>query len=282
MKSKKIISVLLSAIMLGMCFITSSCAENADSFHKRKDDDDDDYYDETEVFDETDVYPQHLVIEVENFENTVPSVELTEPPVTEPVIDYGYEAVYLDVINNLSSYTFFSYDGTSYDLLYLDEDNIPELVIENMCDIFIFSYSDGVLHPFENPLIYGAGGNHGYVYLPYSNLIENSNADYAGACVWTSYLYINENYSIVWNEVSLHAQAFPEGVADPWDYINNQWDGETWFYYIGDTEVTMEEYIAASHNDEDWYWLGGYFSREQITNYLTTETAPEPCDRYSM
>ncbi|MCM1124759.1 MAG: hypothetical protein NC416_19465, partial [Eubacterium sp.] len=77
-------------------------------------------------------------------------------------------------------------DSFLYDLIYVDEDEIPELVSGlNGYYVNLYTYEDGTLYKLMDDWAYGAMGNAGYEYAPGDNSIRNYNADYAGAIMDT-------------------------------------------------------------------------------------------------
>ncbi len=80
-----------------------------------------------------------------------------------------------------------------YDLIYVDEDEIPELVSgRNGYFVNLYTYKDGSLSMLMTHWAYGAMGNSGYDYAPRKNNMRNYNADQAGAIMNTYYMRINE------------------------------------------------------------------------------------------
>lgn len=88
-------------------------------------------------------------------------------------------------------------DEKKYDLIYFDEDDTPELVAG--VDGYyrsMYTYHDGTVYALMNQWSYGAGGNAGYEYSPRRNSLRNYNNDYAGVILYTTYMTINEQYSL--------------------------------------------------------------------------------------
>lgn len=57
-----------------------------------------------------------------------------------------------------------------YSLCYIDEDNVPELVVDNPhVDMSIYTYSDGAVHVVMENEGYGLGGRPFFCYEPYKN-----------------------------------------------------------------------------------------------------------------
>lgn len=78
-----------------------------------------------------------------------------------------------------------------YDLIYFDNDDIPELVVgKNGYDVSLFSYKNGHAVCYMYEWSYGIGGNAGYYYSPKNSLIHNTDFDYAGAIQYDNYYAI--------------------------------------------------------------------------------------------
>lgn len=79
-------------------------------------------------------------------------------------------------------------ENNTYDLIYFDNDDIPELVVgEFGYDVYLFSYKNGHAVCYMLGWPYGIMGNTGYYYSPKNSLIHNSDYDYAGAVQYDSY-----------------------------------------------------------------------------------------------
>ena len=126
-----------------------------------------------------------------------------------------------------------------YNLLYVDEDDIPELVIGHRgYFVTMYTYHDGKVYMLMNKWGYGISGNHGYMYIPGKNIIRNDDADYAGL-IWNyTFMSISPQYSI---------ETVMEAVLYQFDDANG--DGmpdeeeektlyEAFSFYINDVEVS--------------------------------------------
>ena len=98
----------------------------------------------------------------------------------------------------------FKYKQYYFNLIYLNEDDIPELVAGPLGQVSIYTYeageagtsNSGTLHTVMDQWGYGGSGNYGYDYLPGKNVIYNLNVDHAGAIRYLSYLSMNEEYEL--------------------------------------------------------------------------------------
>lgn len=85
----------------------------------------------------------------------------------------------------------------TYDLIYVDEDDIPELSAGiHGYFVDLYTYQNGTLYLPMNRWPYGAGGNSGYEYAPRQNSIRNFDQDFAGLIMNTTYMKINEEHAI--------------------------------------------------------------------------------------
>lgn len=77
-----------------------------------------------------------------------------------------------------------SYKPYTYDLIYFDNDSIPELVVGldgYWVSMYTYDKKKAKVYNVMDQWGYGVGGNHGYEYLPKKNSLMNGDADYAGA-----------------------------------------------------------------------------------------------------
>ncbi len=115
--------------------------------------------------------------------STYYSEELTIPNVKEYLLGDNQKAVYptwKEAYKQVVRLTNLD-DSYSYNLIYLDDDDVPELVIDNYgYYFFLYSYKDGHVVPVGEDFGYGAGGIADYEYVPKKNCIRYWNSDYAG------------------------------------------------------------------------------------------------------
>lgn len=84
-----------------------------------------------------------------------------------------------------------------YDLIYFDEDDIPELVA-GVSGYYtsLYTYSNGKVYLVMDRWAYGAGGNTGYYYVPKKNSLRNWDQDGAGAILYTTYMTISKQHTM--------------------------------------------------------------------------------------
>ena len=105
----------------------------------------------------------------------------------------NYKDAYAQIVK-----TFYYADyQLTYDLIYVDDDDIPELVAGTECCVSLYSFKDGHACPLMNQWTYGAMGNICYEYSSKNNVIYNGNADDAGATYYNTYMAIDDERKLV-------------------------------------------------------------------------------------
>ena len=133
----------------------------------------------------------------------------------------------------------------SFDLIYFDGDDIPELVAGNTgYYVSMYTYDDGQIYTLMDEWAYGAFGNAGYEYVPKKNLMRNYNSDYAGLVMYTTYseisghevmpkYYLKTSYEDENGEVLM--------VESDEDIVD-----ENWHYYEGnpaqEKQISLDEF----------------------------------------
>ena len=149
-----------------------------------------------------------------------------------------------------------------YDLIYFDEDEIPELVVGvNGYYVSLYTYSDGKLYTLMNHWGYGAMGNVGYEYSPGKNSLRNYNNDFAGAIAYTTYMSVNEQRCM---ETVAQIETYNFDDANGNGMPDEEEEGSVGYYsvsYIDGVEVTPEQCDA--------YDVGAY---EYIEGSMDLET----------
>lgn len=150
-----------------------------------------------------------------------------------------------------------STEEKGYNLIYFNDDDIPELVVGvNGYYTSLYTYSDGKVYTLMDHWAYGAMGNAGYEYCSRKNSLRNYNNDYAGAIFYTTYMTMNNQYSLdivtqikTYNFDDVNGNGIPdENETDSIGYYS--------ISYIDDKQVTDEECVS--------YNLGEY-------QYIQTE-----------
>ena len=179
-----------------------------------------------------------------------------------------WKSLYIDTINQYE--TDHSDSECTYDLIYFDDDDIPELVagVPGFC-VSLYLYDEGQIYQPMEDWPYGAMGNVGYEYMPEYNTLRNYNNDMAGAISYTTYEYIDENKEF---------QSCYERDLSIWmfDDKNKNYmidDGEMLpegecLYYYGDQQVTDSEFDTFLI-EGDFQYIAGTKSADQMIEELS-------------
>ena len=162
--------------------------------------------------------------------------------------DDAWKQAYIDKVReydtggNASNYT--------YDLIDLDGDATPELVVDVLgYYVSLYTYGNNALHILMDEWGYGAFGIAGYSYISGKNVIESGDADLAGAVYYQFYFRRNENYEL--------ESYYPENLSywmfddkngnysiDDGEYFEDMYGNPICYYYYGDREITEDQYIS--------------------------------------
>ncbi len=154
-----------------------------------------------------------------------------------------------------------------YNLIYFDDDDIPELVAgAEGYYTSLYTYKDGTVYTLMNRWAYGEMGNAGYEYCPKMNSLRNYNADCAGAIMYTTYMSVGD-----WKVMDVVARIETlnfddvngDGVPD-----DNE-SGSIGYYsvsYIDGREVTDEE--CASYDMGEYEPIAAKMSLEELWSKL--------------
>lgn len=155
----------------------------------------------------------------------------------------------------------------AYDLIYVDEDDIPELVTCHQgYSVSLYTYWDGAVYALMDDWGYGAMGNAGYAYVPRRNNIVNDNSDYAGAILYTTYMAVSNHQSVdvvacieTYNFDDVNQNGYPD--EEELDSL-----GMYGVSYIDGVEITAEE--AASYKVGDYEWIEGSMTFAELLEAL--------------
>lgn len=152
-----------------------------------------------------------------------------------------------------------------YDLIYIDDDEIPELVAGvNGYYVSLYTYSEGKVYRLMDDWGYGAMGNFGYNYVPERNWLRNYNTDYAGAILYTTYMTVTQGNVIdvsmqikVCNFDDTNGNGAPDG---------NEWEslGRSGAVYIDGEEVPEGEQILIPYEGEEYEFIEGRMSLDEL------------------
>lgn len=155
-----------------------------------------------------------------------------------------------------------------YDLIYVNEDEVPELV-SGRTGYFVnlYTYQDGTLYGLMNHWAYGAMGNTGYEYSPGKNSMRNYNADQAGLIMNTYYMKINERNAIetpVWIESINYIDSNGNGVFDEDEEYGAGPE------YINGEKASPEEVedVYAAYDMGEYQYIEGRMTVEDVRKAL--------------
>lgn len=139
----------------------------------------------------------------------------------------------------------------TFDLIDLTADNVYELVAgKTGYYVNIYAYDNGNVVPIIEDWGYGAGGNHGYSYLPGKNIIQNDSFLGAGAEMYTTYMCVDSN----------HKMQYVYG--DDLGYIYPS------SYYLGQREISEFEYESYQIYGE-YAFIEGTLTADEIIMQLS-------------
>ena len=189
----------------------------------------------------------------------------TEKDTTSTVV--GYKSAYIDIINKFEDE--YPDSDYTYNLIYFNDDDIPELVAAiNGYVIYIYTFDSGEVYEVIDGWPYGAGGNHGYEYIPYQNVIRNYNSDFAGAIVYETYTKLDNNHKMVdYYDDYLSMRFFKDLNGDSMPSDDEFTENGEAYYFYGDTEITEEEYSSYVISG-DYEYIEGKMSADEIIGTL--------------
>lgn len=160
------------------------------------------------------------------------------------IFEVGYDDYREAYLHMLQVYErAYGYDE-KYALVYFNGDDVPELVADVNSGITLYTFKDGNVYKLVDDWGYGAGGNHGYEYLPGKGVIRNYNTDYAGLIMNETYSYISlDGEEVVQDDIYLMQTFFMDANNDLIP-DNDEELGEKYVrYYLGDDEITADKYL---------------------------------------
>lgn len=156
----------------------------------------------------------------------------------------------------------------TYSLVYLNDDEIPELVIGNTGYwVSVYTWYYGKTVAVIEGWNYGAFGIGGYYYLPREGVVYFSDADFAGYIRSYYYLQINEKLELTsCNDKSLSIWMFRDEDEDY--YIDEGEEVEEPIFYYGDTEISEEEFQTYCIEGDYEMLIGEKYAREILDEMI--------------
>lgn len=187
-----------------------------------------------------------------------------------------YQEAFLSVLD--MSLLRYGEEDIYYDLIYFNDDDIPELVVDHTgYYVSMYLYEDGKLYCPILDWGYGAGGNGGYEFVERTATVVNFNTDYAGMIYWNSYLIMDSNHEIVgtyaikgYNFDDLNGNDYPDDDECTPEALENAEGKEIYYCYTDEdmTEEEIKEKISEIDKGERGF-IGGNLTLEEVTKKLT-------------
>ena len=161
----------------------------------------------------------------------------------------------------------------TYDLIYFNDDNIPDLVVGLQGYwVSLYMYKNGSVTEIVDEWSYGAMGNAGYDYLEKKGIIRNYNSDYAGAVMTQNILVLNNNNKFDTLSVTDQGADVPESDSSYQEIM--KYLEKVKGYYFNDKKITEEEYnnklkeLSISRNESSYKVLFGTKTSTEIQKEL--------------
>ena len=176
-----------------------------------------------------------------------------------------YQTAYANIVEEFENH--FSDIGYSYNLIYFDNNDTPELVAAvNGYRMSVYTYDSGKIYTLMDDWLYGASGNAGYEYIPRQNVLHNQNADFAGAIVYKTYLKINGHFEFEnYNSDNLSIWLFEDKDGNGAPSEDESIDGK--HYYLGENRITENEFNSYLITG-DYEYIEGSMTAEEIITEL--------------
>ena len=212
-------------------------------------------------------------VEEENVEEE-PAVEKNVEE--EPATEISYQELYREAVEKFQTErkdTETENCKLYYDLIYFDDDDIPELVMgRSSYYVYMYTVIDGEMVAIIDNWPYGAFGNEGYEYLEKQGVVFNSNSDMAGAEIYLSYLKWNPNTKELEdiNDDLLFMRFYRDVNGDGiygFDDLDACKDIQDPLYFYGEDEITEEEFNSHTVPGE-YKYIHGDMAYEDIMSKL--------------
>ena len=182
--------------------------------------------------------------------------------------DFGnvsYKEAYSAIIDLYNK----AYEDVTFSLVYFDDDDTPELACGNTgYYVSLYTFKDGMVYTLMDSWGYGAGGNHGYEYLPGMSVIRNYNADNAGSVMNETYISIEVVGEGVHESYLYLKKTFFDDVDGNGEPGSDEATGEEYIrYYLEDVEITEAEY-RAKIVEGDFEELYGKYNGDDVLDSL--------------
>ena len=168
-------------------------------------------------------------------------------------------------------------DSYKYDLIYGDDDDIPELVIDTPgYRVSLYTYADGRAQCLMHDWAYGAMGNYGYSYVPGKSIYYNHNTDHAGAIHYDSYMLPHPGRELIadfYTESYYFDDVDRDGSpsAEELEAVDEFKLYETIYFCVTDPDMSEEELEAKITEFENYGYedISGSMEYEELMQALT-------------
>lgn len=182
-----------------------------------------------------------------------------------PIDNSGWALAYLDQMDKAEQQ-----ETLKYDLIYLDADDIPELVLGRDSWISMYTWRNGRIYALTDSgygWSYNTWGNFGYSYVPYTGIITydgsyygeiyyvfyeklNSDREWQKILEYKTYMFVDANGNDQWDEGE-------ETMYESGDYTRYVWDPASDSY----RQITAEEpdtaYDDLGLSGKEWIYIEG-------------------------
>lgn len=158
---------------------------------------------------------------------TTAATDSTAPEATAELQSKDWRTAYLDVLESQKDY------HVGYALVYIDEDDIPELYLNGDCEATgdaLFTYKNGqvIEHRLRRTM--------GATYIPRAGLIKNTNGN-MGYYTTDIYRLTDSGFECIWSGLEVQEAIPPENENGDVSFAST--------FSIGNQTVSEEEYNAA-------------------------------------
>lgn len=142
-------------------------------------------------------------------------------------------------------------ESYKYLLIYVNKDDIPELVVDNKksSEMSMYTYGNGKMHLLMDHWLYGYGGAIEYEYLPKKNVIYFGSSSHGGLEQYDTYMMIKKNKLV--EKYSL----------------SSEYDGKKTNYYYEDKKISEKKYESYQIKGK-YKAIHGKYSYKQIMKKL--------------
>ena len=218
------------------------------------------------------------------------SSTVTPTTETSAVASFSAEmkAAYLDIINNVTYADFEDDWGNipdsgefSFDLVYYNEDDIPELLVcltryesyarytGDVVYANLYTFTNGEVIELKHKMC--VVSNTITCYYPRENMMRSASYDHAGGMFYYSITGMNDDCTAMettyYTKANCDLEIYPDGWGDS--------DGETWYYYIHDLDnheyipITESQFNDLTTANGDPVELVGTKTADEITAELS-------------